>query len=230
MSMNFIKSIAEKRPDDRAHRKFTRYSAGEFEKEEFTVKRGARAIQLSAGFEYLDVFMELMASLITETASLKGVIVSREKIGDELHALGIEPTKVTGKKYTIESNLSPATLRELVKRLTAPFLLLNVSSGSYSIKVKKSIPKPGKLQEKFVTMKLEAKDWGRVKQEFLFDVAKDCKQASIKHTYIIEEITAPKEYRSDPENARLCAQRRGRILRELTIDGEIKKSEIPLLA
>jgi len=230
-NMNFIRKIYEKNIDEKTHQKFVRYSIGEFEKEEFMIKKGSSFVQIKAGFEYLDVMFDLMAQCVNENVLLNGVIVTKNKIINELNEFGIEPKKVTGKKYTIQETMSKEKFKEFVNKFNSNFLLLNVKSGKYSISVKKSIPKPGKLVEKFVTAKFDLKDLDLIKKEFLFDIKVDnFKDISIKHTYFIDEIIIPDEFKNNPEEARLNAKRKGRIIRKIGIDGKTEEKEIELLA
>ena len=230
-NMNFIKKIYEKNIDEKTHQKFIRYSIGDFEKEEFIVKKSSSFVQIKAGFEYLDVMFELMAPLIKEDVSLNGVIVTKNKIINELNEFGIEPKKVTGKKYTIQETISKEKFKDFVNKFNSCFLLLNVKSGKYSISVKKSIPKPGKVVEKFVTAKFDLSDLDTIKKEFLFDIKVDnFKDISIKHTYIIDEIVIPDEFKNKPEEARVNAKRKGRIIRKINIDNKTQEKEIQLLA
>lgn len=230
-NMNFIRKIYEKNIDEKTHQKFVRYSIGEFEKEEFMIKKGSSFVQIKAGFEYLDVMFDLMAQCVNENVLLNGVIVTKNKIINELNEFGIEPKKVTGKKYTIQETMSKEKFKEFVNKFNSYFLLLNVKSGKYSISVKKSIPKPGKLVEKFVTAKFDLKDLDLIKKEFLFDIKVDnFKNISIKHTYLIDEIIIPDEFKNNPEEARLNAKRKGRIIRKIDIDGKTEEKEIELLA
>jgi hypothetical protein len=229
--MNFIKNIYEKNIDEKVHQKFVRYSTGEFEKEEFMIKKGSSFVQIKAGFEYLDVMFDLMAQCINEDVSLNGMIITKNKIINELNEFGIEPKKVTGKKYIIEETMTSDKFREFVNKFNSYPLLLKLKSGKYSISVKKSIPKPGKILEKFVTAKFGLKDLDLIKKEFLFDTKVDnFKDISIKQTYVIDEIIIPEEFKNNPEEARLNAKRKGRIIRKIDIDGKTQEKEIELLA
>ncbi len=228
-NMNFIRNIYEKNVDENVHQKFVRYSIGDFEKEEFMIKKGSSFVQIKAGFEYLDVMFDMIAQCINEDASLNGVIITKNKIINELNEFGIEPKKVTGKKYTIEETMSKEKFREFVEKFNSCSLLLKVKSGKYSISVKKSIPKPGKILEKFVTAKFDLKDLDLIKKEFLFDTKVDnFKDISIKHTYVIEELAVPEK--CSPEEARLNAKRKGKIIRKIDIDGKEQENEMELLA
>ena len=229
--MNFIRKIYEKNIDEKIHQKFIRYSIGEFEKEEFIIKKGSSFVQIKAGFEYLDVMFDMIAQCVNEDVSLNGIIVTKNKIINELNEFGIEPKKVTGKKYTIEVTMSKEKFKEFVDKFNSCFLLLKLKSGKYSISVKKSIPKPGKILEKFVTAKFDLNDLDIIKKEFLFDITVDnFRDISIKHTYIIDEIIIPDEFQNNPEEARLNAKRKGRIIRKIDIDSKTEEKEIELLA
>ncbi len=232
MSINFIKSIAKKQPDERAHRKFIRYSAGDFEKEEFTVKKGSSFVQVKAGFEYLDVILDIMANLIDAPATVKGTITTKEKIAPELKEMGIEPKKIFGKKYTFEAQLQPEKFRELISKYNeTAIMLLNIKSGKRSLSVKKSAPKPGKLVEGFLSAKFIPEDFQAIKEEFLFDFdVENFKSAVIKHTYIIEGIVIPEEHKNNPEMARITSKRKGKIIRVIDIDGKQIKKEIDFTA
>ncbi len=230
-NMNFIRKIYEKNVDEKVHQKFIRYSTGEFEKEEFMIKKGSSFVQIKAGFEYLDVMFDLIAQCVSEDVSLNGVIITKNNIINELNEFGIEPKKVTGKKYTIEETMTSDKFKEFVNKFNSYSLLIKLKSGKYSISVKKSIPKPGKILEKFVTAKFGLKDLDLIKKEFLFDIKVDnFKDISIKHTYVIDEIIIPDEFKNNPEEARLNAKRKGRIIRKIDIDGKTEEKEIELLA
>lgn len=230
-NMNFMRKIYEKNVDEKVHQKFVRYSTGEFEKEEFMIKKGSSFVQIKAGFEYLDVMFDIIAQCVKEDVSLNGIIVTKNKIINELNEFGIEPKKVTGKKYTIEETMGKEKFKEFVDKFNSCSLLIKLKSGKYSISVKKSIPKPGKILEKFVTAKFDLKDLDLIKKEFLFDIKVDnFKDISIKHTYIIDEIIIPDEFKNNPEQARLNAKRKGRIMRNIDIDGKTEEREMELLA
>jgi len=230
-NMNFMRKIYEKNVDEKVHQKFVRYSTGEFEKEEFMIKKGSSFVQIKAGFEYLDVMFDMIAQCVKEDVSLNGIIVTKNKIINELNEFGIEPKKVTGKKYTIEETMTSDKFKEFVEKFNSCSLLIKLKSGKYSISVKKSIPKPGKILEKFVTAKFDLKDLDLIKKEFLFDITVDnFKDISIKHTYIIDEIIIPDEFKNKPDEARLNAKRKGRITRNIDIDGKTEEREMELLA
>jgi len=227
--MNHIKNIKENKVDEWTHNKFIRYSCGTFEKELFCIKIGGKNIQIQGGFEYLDCMFDLFSKLIKEDVELKGVIVSKVDIKKDLDDLGIEIKKKFGKKYTIEAVLDSNKFKQFVNKFNQFPLLLKLKSGNYSLSVKKSVPKPGKVLEKFLTAKFAKTDLNVLIDEFLFDSKVDkFKKVEIKHTYVIDDIKIPKQYENDPAMARLKAVRVGKIIRELNIDGNISKTEIKM--
>jgi hypothetical protein len=59
-------------------------------------------------------------------------------------------------------------------------------------------------------------------------VNKDYKKVFIKHTFDIEDLEIPKEYMNDFAKARLFAIRKGKLIRQISIDGEQVKKEYKL--
>lgn len=229
--MNHIKNIFDNKIDDWTHKKFVRYSVGTFPKEVFYLKISGKSINIQAGFEYLDCMFELFAKLAKADVALKGVIVSTKDTEEELQGYGIQILKKTGKKYTIDQTLPADKFKKFVEKFNEYILLLALKSGEYSLSVKKSVPKPGKLQEKFLSAKFPIADLKAIKDEFLFDAKQDkFSSAEIKHTYIIDDIEISKQYENDPAMARIKAARKGKIVRKLIIDGRNTKSEIQMKA
>tara|TARA_Y100000034_G_scaffold20758_2_gene23836 strand:- start:19716 stop:20405 length:690 start_codon:yes stop_codon:yes gene_type:complete len=227
--MNHIKNIYNKKTDEWVHNKFIRYSLGEFTKELFTIKVGGKNIQIKAGFEYLDCMFDLFSKLIKQNVKLNGVVVSKQDITSDLEQAGAEIKKKTGKKHTITAELDANKFKQFVEKFNKYPLLLKLRSGDYVLNVKKSVPKPGKVLEKFLTAKFPKTDFDILVKEFLFDTKTDkFKNAEIKHTYVIDKIKVPKQYENNPAMARLKAVRIGKIIREITIDEKTTKSEIKM--
>ncbi len=227
--MNHIKNIFNKKIDDWTHNKFIRYSLGEFTKELFVIKITGKNITVQSGAEYLDSMWDLFSKLIKSDVELKGVIVSKADIVKDLEDFGIEIKKKVGKKYTIETKLDAKKFKEFIEKFNQYALLLKLKSDVYILNVKKSLPKPGKVLEKFLTAKFAKDDLKFLTDEFLFDTKVDkFKKVEIKHTYVIENIDVPKQYENDPAMARLKAIRIGKIIREINLDGKITKSEIQM--
>lgn len=229
MAINFMKNIHDNSVDDKTHQKFIRYGIGQFEKEEMKITVGS-SIKVYAGFEYLDTMFWMLSEVVKDDVELNGTIVSKKDILSEIKDFGIEPKNVTGKKYTIKETFSADRFREFVKTFSGYVLLVKVKSKPYALTMKASVPKPGKLVEKFLSATFSKDDYDLIRKELLFDHEADFKQASIRHLYEITNIDIPEEYEDDPAKARLHAVRKGKVIRKMVIDGEERINEFPLAA
>jgi len=68
----------------------------------------------------------------------------------------------------------------------------------------------------------------KIVKDLAFDVNKDYKRVFIKHTFEINDLEIPKEYLNDFVKARLYAIRKGKLIRQVNIDGEQVKKEYDL--
>jgi len=234
--MNFIKSIAENKIDDFAHKCFTRYGCGDYIKDVFKITKTSNAVKISGGFEWVTAMHRFMATIVDGNVHLQGNIITSKDIESDLKALGVELEEKkpqrgkAGYEYAINIELTPAKYKIFTSKLYDCYLLLHMNCGIRSISVKKTkMPKLGKVNANFLKAVFDVDDFKKVKDEFLFDVKIDSfKCAEIRHIYHVEDITIPKQYENDPEKARLCAKRKGMIERETTVDGNIIKTEIKM--
>ena len=231
MTLNFIKLIINKQVDDICHKKFIRYSLGKFEKEPFEVKIMKKNFSIKAGPEYYDVLQRFFLENIQEPMSVNGKIIAQRNISNDLTSLGIEPVKITGngKKAQISCSLiNQEELTNIFEKLNDTFLLLDLISDKNTLKMKKTFPR-GKLVPGFCKAKFDISLFDKFKDEFLWDVS-DFTNASITHTYIVEDIQVSDELlKEDPARARKEAKRKGKLIRQLEIDGEVSKKEFELL-
>lgn len=125
--------------------------------------------------------------------------------------------------------ISQSSIREFEN---AYYYLLDVDDSEITLKIKKSLPKPGKDEEKidegFCLLIIDKKYWLALKDAFFWDIP-ECKKASIEHELKISEIVLPKE-ESDPVKIRELAKRKGTIVRKAEIDGRESSKEIPFEA
>ena len=230
MTLNFIKSIINKQVDDFCHKKFIRYSLGEFEKEPFEVKKGKKNFSVKAGPEYYDVLQQFFLQQINDDIIIDGKIIAQRDVSTDLARFGIKPVKITGngKKALINGTFNHEELTNIFEKLNDTFLLIDLVVGKNTLKMKKSFPR-GKLVSGFCKAKFDLLLFDRFKEEFLWDVS-DFIKASITHTYLIEDIQVSNELmKQDPARARKEAKRKGKLIRQLDIDGEVSKEEFELL-
>ncbi|MBU1111911.1 MAG: hypothetical protein ABIG93_04255 [archaeon] len=235
VTKNFVQKIADKEIDDVVHRKFTRFSLGEFPREAVLIKKTANAVQVQTGFEYATDLFLLVADLLPDNVILSGdgtVISSSNSLDKELDAVGLKIKASRGKKYTVTFELSVKDFKAMVDKFGEYISLFKFKVGDLELKMKPSPPKPGSLAEKFATLKVDNKYADAVLKNFLFDVKVDkFKSAEIKSTFIIEDVKIPKGYENDFAMARKMAQKKGKIHRIVSVDGkEVKNYELEFLA
>jgi len=231
MVYNFINKLAGGTIDEDVHQRFIRYGPGKFIKEAFTIKLMAKSVQVQCGVEYCQVIFSILSDQLDEDVDVSGVVVSKKDLRSDFEELGIEPVKITGKKYTIKENMDPKRFKTFVERFRANYLLLAIKGKNFNLRSKKSVPKPGKPVEKFYTLKMPTDRMDLLKEEFLFDVdVGSFKLATINHTYLVEDIVVPEEFKDDPALARLKAIRKGKIMRQVDVDGEVSEKEYNLEA
>lgn len=224
--MNFMKKIFEGKVDEDVHRRFTRFSKGIFEGRAVCKIRAGSKIKISTSFEYVNDLVDFFFSL-SDKMQADGKIFLREDMDlEELGVKGGKKKKKGGFEIQVDQELTKEQISKL--RDNVYFLLLNLHFDGGELKIKQSLPgrgggKKGKVNDKFCVAILDAKYLEKVREEFFFDV-KECKSASVEHTFEIKEIILPEEIK-DYELARLQAKRKGKVIRKLIVDGKEKTIE-----
>ncbi len=201
--MDFIKSVFTNNIDESTHKQFVRFGMGTFENRALIkIKKGKDSFNLSTSFEFVNDIIRLIADNI-EKASINGKIIKNKK------------------KTEVEEEVSSEKIKNLLNQ--NDWLLTDISSDKISFKTAKSLPKPGKaLKDNFCKTTLPLS----FLEEFAFDVKQDFKKLTVSHTFIIEEIKIPEEYKDNAALAREKATRKGKIVRILNIDGKEERKEI----
>ena len=133
--MIFIKKIFDNAIDEDVHKQFTRFSKGEFP------NRAMMKITISK-----DSFKMYMSyDLIKDIASL---------IAQNIEKAEVTGKTIKGKKKTeTTASMTGEELKKICKE--NDFVLLDINAPGYTLKCKKSLPKPGKgLDDKFASATL----------------------------------------------------------------------------
>lgn len=222
--MNFIKKIFEGEIDETIHLQFQKFSKGEFRyRALINAKRSGKKYTIRTTAEFANGLVRLVAEKLGSQKTLViGAIVSTSDLKEELNPKEIKQFQGV-KRYLIEKEMSGDEIIELMEKLPKAFFALTFSYGDYNLKIKPKIPKsgkPGKKNEKpkvnFCALKTTDSEIGK---DFIFEKP-DFKKAEINHTLFIEEIIKP-EGEEDFAKIRELAKKKGYILREAEIDGEI---------
>jgi len=215
-----IKNIAEGKITETEHNKFVRFSKGVFEGRFIVSIKLGKTLKIKASYDMSNDLFELIARNIDAKADVSGSILSAENLDLEADA------RKKGKMmlYTFNNCLSPEELNSIYDKAKDAFILLDISSDNFKLKCKQRLPKPGAaLKDNFCSAEIPAKLF----KDIAFDFDDGYTNVQIKHNIIIDDIITPFECK-DPVLERKQAKRKGRIVRIITFEREIKK-EYPFL-
>lgn len=213
----FIKKIFEGKVDETVHKQFVRFGKGTYSmRAVMNVLRQTDQIKISSSFELANDFVDFISNL-TLKFSVNGIILSKEKI--------------EGLDFRKKANILVCDINremeniELKRLATSSYAtLLDCNAPGIFLKIKKTLPKPGKsgetkVNDKFCVLELNKKFWPQAHDAFFFDLPLEFKKARIEHTYIITDIILPKSEK-DFEKIRIIAKRKGRLIRKIIVDGK----------
>lgn len=229
--MNFIKKVFDGESDELVHLQFQKFSKGEFRNRALIrIKKVGNKFTINTSAEFANELVRLMAEKLGEQKTrVTGAVVSTSDLTGELEFK--EKKQFQGvKRYLIDNEMSGKEILNLLEKLPKTFFALSFSAGESVLKIKPKAPKsgkPGKGDEepKADFCKLVTNDAG-IARSFIFE-DKEFKEASIKHTFFIEDIIVPDELKGEKDFAKVREQskRKGRIVREANIDGLVVEEE-----
>jgi hypothetical protein len=230
----FIKKIFEGKKDESVHSQFIKFSRGTFEaRAMIRAKNSAGKYTVDTTSEYAkELIMNLAEKAGDNKVNVTGAIISMLNLEGKFDytekkmAMGV-------KKYMIVKQMSGKEILKLCETVDKAFFALSFSFGEDDLKIQPKSPKSAKgagsakkedAKAKIDFCKLITKDKGLIDGLIFDEEAKIFKQIEIKHTFIIEKIILP-ENEKDPVKLRELAQRQGKVIRELDIDGKKIKKE-----
>ncbi|HRZ85725.1 MAG TPA: hypothetical protein P5277_03005 [Candidatus Paceibacterota bacterium] len=232
---SFIKKIFLGKVDEFVHLQFQKFSKGEFrEKAMINVSKSKDKYSISTTAEYANEIVRSLAERMknNEKTKVSGVLISTRNLKEvpEFNQLlaHVEVKQFMGiKQFKINCDMTKEEILRICNLLPTSFLALSFSVNDIELKIKPKAPKSAKpsTSDKGPTVdfcKIKTKDKSIVK-ELVFDV-EEFKSVKIKHTYLINEIILPKN-QTDPAKIREMAIRKGRIIRDLDVDGTNHKKE-----
>jgi hypothetical protein len=229
--MHYLEELIHGEGDkEHVHRRFIRYGRGEYPGAVISIKKDRTVLKVAASEDYINSIGEILAKGSKENFSVSGSIISREDVSPQIKAAGLDIKKTAKKKgvYAIQvaGTLSGTALHELYSALESAHMLLELKSGSISLKSKKSLPKPsGGVDEKFCSATMPAEKLQALLKEVCSDPIKEgFDELVIEHTYIIKDLAIPEKYKNDYAAARIQAKRKGVMKR--TINAGSQKTTI----
>jgi len=231
--MNFIKKLFQNQTDEKVHNQFTRYGQGTFEnKALIDIAVQSKKIKIKTSPEFANELVEFLANSIQDKTSVKGIVFSTRNLSNETTIKFQEIKNAMGvKKHIVDGDLSKEEILELTEKFPHASINLSFATDEGDLKIKEKAPKSGKSSGKedetpkadYCIFSTEDK---AILEDFVFDIKEPFKKAFIKHTFIIQDIKIPEEYKNDFAMARLKATRKGKIIRTLNVDGKEYTKEI----
>ena len=215
---SFLKKVLTGKSDADSHRYFIRFGKGNYKRRFLISLNRGEKIKVKTSFEFANDLVKFVNE--NKKILFSGKILTKEKIP------GREGRKKAG-VFVYEAE--KCSIEEFGN---VYYYLLDVDDSEIVLKIKKSLPKPGKDEEKiddgFCSLTIDKKYWPALKEAFFWDI-QECKKAAIEHELDISEIVLPKDEKN-PSKIRELARRKGTITRKADCDGRESSKEIPFEA
>ena len=231
------------------HRHFYRYSKGEFPGPTLKITKTNTRTTLRGSFEYEDLIQEIVAStILDDEIEIKGVLITGTDSSELIRSLGLDWNlkKSTGKtknyKAIIDGIVKKDTLIDIIEKFreSGYFLVSFNLNATCKVTTKNRIPQPSKKKAdtknainkkiQFCTSVINTKDKNidlivdKALLDFKSEIPEKWKNIIISNFYKIEEIIIPKDVK-DTRMLRILATRKGKLIRSLDIDGEIREKQ-----
>ncbi|MFA4960557.1 MAG: hypothetical protein WC548_02730 [Candidatus Pacearchaeota archaeon] len=232
-----IKKIFEKDFDEEVHNDFLKFGRGEYQNRYLLEgKKQASKWMIKAGPEFVNYLVRKCMDKAEEKTHMKGIIVTTGNLDGEIDFEIKKKSNFQGiKKLEIETEVEVEKLKNLMNKFPRVFYALTFSGNDFDLKIKAKAPKsgkPGKENEDgpkadFCTLKTNDE---KIVRELFFDYP-EFKEISINHTIFVEDIVYPKDFtKMKPEEVREQSKRKGRIVRQIFVDGKEEKRETEFVA
>lgn len=238
---SFIKKIFDGKTDEFVHLQFQKFSRGEFrDRALIKVKESGGKFTIDTTSEYArELARAIGEKLGNNKTQVTGALISALdiqgfKYEERKMAMGV-------RKYMINREMTGKEIVDLCDNFTKAFIALSFKVGDDELKIKDKSPKSAKgagsakkedADLKIDFCKLKTTD-RRLVEGLVFDKeAIGAKKLEVKHNFIITEIVIPQELKNEKDFAiiREKSLRKGKIIRELDIDGKKVKKEIEFAA
>ncbi len=230
---NIFRKIFLGKIDDSIHDEFIRFGKGRFESRYLIDgKRQKDKWSIKTSYEFANYFVRRCLENQDEI-EVSGIIVCTYDLRNDIK-FNIEKIKQFAgvKQYVINTRVKNAEIIDLMNKYPRAFYALSFSTNKNELKIKAKTPKNGKPSTKdseakadFCSLKTNDED---IVKDLFFDF-QDFKEIKIKHTIQIDSIEIPKGI-GDPIKMRELAKKKGRIIRDIEIDGRKEKREKEFLA
>ena len=232
--MNFIRKITEGKNDMWVKKQFTRYGRGNYKnKALLEISKGKKRTIIKSTFEFAGEFAYELANSIEGKVQVTGGMISTKDLSQEVDFEFAGRKQFAGvKTFLIDMEMSKEDIQGLYDKFpsTLIFLTFKTEEGQLKTKVKSpkaAKPKKGQTEPKADFCNLKTTNESFV-EDLTFDVEKEFKKVKIIHTFEINDLEIPEEYKNDFAKARTHAIRKGKLIRTISIDEEKEDKEYKL--
>jgi len=243
----FIKKIFDEntRGDEIVHLQFQKFSRGEFKNRAMiSAKNSKENFTINTTAEFANELVRAMAEKLgNKTAEITGVIVSTKnlkEIPEFSKLMAHVPVKqfMGIKQFQISQEMSGNQIIEILNLVPSSFIAFSFKTEDSELKIKPKAPKSAKPstksdeKPKIDFCKLKTSDKSLLKNLIFDKEVENFKKIEIIHDFIIIDIIIPEEFKNEKDFSlvRARALKKGKIIRNLDIDGKKIKKEIEFIA
>ncbi len=226
---DIFKKIFSGNIDYSIHEEFIKFGKGRFENRYLLEgKKQKDKWRIKTSYEFTNYFVRRCLEN-QDKININGIIVCTQDLRNDIK-FNIEKIKQFAgvKQYVIDTRVESSEILDLMKKYSRAFYALSFSTPKNELRIKAKTPmsaKPskkieGRLKANFCLLKTDDKN---IMEDLFFDFP-DFKEIKIKHIIQIDSIEIPKDV-GDAIKMREMAKKKGRIIRDIEIDGRVEKKE-----
>ena len=240
--MHWLTRVVNGNIDEGVHRRFVKYSVGEFDGPWLEVSVRGRNVVLRGDVGYEDFIGWFLLTTVDENeeCDVKGVIIGKACVEEMKEYGGKVSVKGEVHKINVEFSCRVGELREVYERYADEcVLMLNIKTRQGNVRSKRKLEYKGFEEERreFCVGRLKLSEEGvkriveEVAPDFLKEIRLPFKSLLLENKFIVEEIIFPENReRLSAREVRLRSKRRGRVKRTLHVDGETFSNEVEFTA
>jgi len=233
---NIIKKVFEGVFDEEVHSEFLKFGRGEYpDKYLIECKKQTNKWSIKTSAEFANFLVRRGLNQASDKVKAKGIIVSTMNLEEDC-SFEFELKKAMGiKKIVIDSEIEKVKILGLMEKYPRAFFALSFSTGDCDLKIKAKAPKSSKPGNKSKDDAGPKADFCSLKtsnieiiKDLLFGINHESKEVKVNHTIIVENLIYPKDMsKMKPEEVRENSKRKGKVVRQITVDGreEIREAE-----
>jgi hypothetical protein len=232
----FIKKIFDGKVDNLVHLQFQKFSRGDFQNRALIKAKNSKGIfSISTTAEYANELVRIFAEKLNDRSTkITGIVVSTKNLEGDLDFK--DKKQFMGvKQYIIDKEMSGKEIISLCDKFPNLFIGLSFKVDNDELKIKPKAPrsaKPSTKKDEDIKIdfcKVKTSDMNIVKSLIFDSEIGDFKELEIKHSFLINDIIMP-ENEKDFAKIRELSKKKGKIIREITVDGKKIKKEANLEA